>query len=109
MSDSRERTTGKARAAALRYTRGDDPAPVVTASGRGLVAERILEIAREHGIPIHSDPALVEVLSRLDLEQAIPAELYVVVAEVLAFIYRASGRPVESAGRPPENGRGGVG
>jgi flagellar biosynthesis protein len=97
-----------ARAAALRYTRGQDPAPVVTASGRGLVAERILEIAREHGIPIHRDPALVEVLSRLDLEQAIPPELYLVVAEILAFIHRASARAVEIGGMPPDNRRGGA-
>ncbi len=78
------------RAAALRYRRGEDRAPVLVAAGRGLVAERILEIAREEGIPIHQDHALVDVLSRLDLEQEIPPELYLVVAEVLAFIYRAA-------------------
>ena len=84
-----------ARAAALRYERGQDAAPVLTAKGQSAVADRILEIAREHGIPIHRDPGLVEVLSRLDLEQRIPPELYVVVVEILAFIYRAAARDVE--------------
>jgi flagellar biosynthesis protein len=91
MSDETGRSDGTTRAAALRYERGEDAAPVVTAAGRGIVADRILEIAREHEIPIHRNPALVDVLSRLDLEQAIPPELYLVVAEVLAFIYRAAG------------------
>lgn len=78
------------RAAALRYRRGEDRAPVVVAAGQGLVAERILAIAREEGIPIHQDRALVDTLSRMDLEEEIPAELYLVVAEILAFIYRAA-------------------
>lgn len=85
------------RAAALRYQREEDQAPQLVAKGRGLVAERILEIAREHGIPVHQDAALVDALSRLDVEQQIPIELYAVVAELLAFIYRAqaaaSGKP----------------
>ncbi len=78
------------RAAALRYRRGKDPAPVVVAAGRGVIAERILEIAREERIPIHQDPGLVEALSRLEIEKEIPPELYLVVAELLAFIYRAA-------------------
>lgn len=85
------------RAAALRYRQAEDEAPVVVAKGRGLVADRILQIAREQGIPIHQDPGLVDILSMLDLEQQIPPELYVVVAEVLAFIYRAQAA-VESGG-----------
>ena len=69
------------RAAALRYRREEDQAPRLVAKGRGELAERILDIAREHGIPIHRDAALVEVLSQLDLEQQIPVELYAVVAD----------------------------
>jgi flagellar biosynthesis protein len=54
-----------------------------------LVAERILAIAREHNIPVHQDPALVEVLSQLDVDEQIPPALYLAIAEVLAFLYRA--------------------
>ncbi len=97
------------RAAALRYRQAEDEAPVVVARGNGLIAERILDIAREHGIPIHKDPALVDVLSRLDIEQQIPPELYVVVAEILAFIYRAQASAVEITAQPPDNRGGGEG
>ena len=80
---------GPRRAAALGYERGVDAAPRLLAKGSGVIADRILEIAREHGIPVHQDRALVDVLSRLDIEQQIPPELYLVVAQILAFIYRA--------------------
>ncbi len=76
------------KAAALRYDCDESPAPRVVARGDGLVAERILAIAREHNIPIHQDPALVNVLSQLDLDQQIPPALYLAIAEVLAFLYR---------------------
>jgi len=76
------------KAIALKYKPGDDRAPRVTAKGTGRLAERIIEMARKHGIPVKDDPDLVEVLSRLDLHDEIPPELYVVVAELLAFIYR---------------------
>ena len=76
------------KAVALKYKPGDDHAPRVTAKGTGRLAERIIEMARKHGIPVKDDPDLVEVLSRLDLHDQIPPELYVVVAELLAFVYR---------------------
>jgi flagellar biosynthesis protein len=76
------------KAIALKYKPGDDHAPRVTAKGTGRLAERIIEMARKHGIPVKDDPDLVEVLSRLDLHEEIPPELYVVVAELLAFVYR---------------------
>jgi flagellar biosynthesis protein len=75
------------RAAALKYNRGDDSAPKMVAKGRGKVAEKIVEIAREHNVPIKEDKDLVEFLSTLDLYQEIPQELYKAVAEILAFIY----------------------
>jgi flagellar biosynthesis protein len=77
------------RVAALRYDHPKDRAPKLVARGEGHVAEKILALAREHGIPIHEDRELVEVLSRLDLEADIPGEVYQVVAEILAFLYRA--------------------
>ena len=75
------------RAAALKYHPGQDSAPRVTAKGSGLVAEKIIDLALRHGIPLQEDPALIQVLSQLDLNQEIPPAIYVVVAEILAFVY----------------------
>jgi flagellar biosynthesis protein len=75
------------KAVALKYKSGQDNAPKVAAKGTGLIAEKIIAVARKQGIPVKDDPNLIEVLSRLDLNQEIPPELYVVVAELLAFVY----------------------
>jgi len=75
-------------AAVLKYDAGKDPAPHLAAKGRGIVAEKIIELALKHDIPIRKDPALVQMLSRLDIDETIPHELYQAVAEVLAFVYR---------------------
>jgi flagellar biosynthesis protein len=85
-SDKKERLT----AVALKYKMNIDPAPIVVAKGKGLIAERIIQIAQEHHIPIREDPDLVEVLAKLELNQFIPTELFQAVAEILAFIYRMS-------------------
>ncbi|MCM3175271.1 EscU/YscU/HrcU family type III secretion system export apparatus switch protein [Paenibacillus sp. MER 99-2] len=77
------------KAVALKYVPGETEAPVVVAKGRGKVAEAILDKAKENGVPVQEDAALVEVLSKLDLDEQIPAELYQLVAEVLTYIYRA--------------------
>src|SRR6185295_9785299 len=74
-------------AVALQYERGKAPAPKIAAAGRGAVAERIIAIAREHNVPVREDPDLIQLLAKLDLGEAIPAELYPVIAEVFAFIY----------------------
>jgi flagellar biosynthesis protein len=74
-------------AVALRYRPDKDPAPKVAAKGSGLVAENIIDIARKHGIPVKDDPDLIEVLSKLDIEEEIPPTIYIVVAELLAYIY----------------------
>ena len=83
---------GPKRAAALRYDPQAGGAPRVVASGAGLIAERILELAREEGIPVREEPALVEALSQLELEQEIPPELYIAVAEVLVWAYGLESR-----------------
>jgi len=80
------------KAAALSYDQEKDVAPKVIARGKGYVAERILELAREHGIPLQEDSSLVELLVKLDLGDTIPYELYQAVAEVLAFVYRLERR-----------------
>jgi flagellar biosynthesis protein len=80
------------RAAALGYEPGKDAAPRVVASGEGRIADRIRTLAREYGIPIHEDPALVDVLAQLPLDETIPPALFAAVAEILGFLYRLQGR-----------------
>lgn len=75
------------RAIALAYEDGTH-APRVTATGSGLVAERILAVAREAGVPVRSDPALVQALAAIELGCEVPQELWVAVAETLAWAYR---------------------
>jgi flagellar biosynthesis protein len=84
------------KAAALKYNRGDASAPKTVAKGRGKVAEKIVEIAKAHNIPIKEDKDLVEFLSTLDLYQEIPQELYKVVAEIISFIYLLKDKAVRS-------------
>ncbi|WP_026340664.1 EscU/YscU/HrcU family type III secretion system export apparatus switch protein [Thioalkalivibrio sp. ALJT] len=78
-----------ARAVALEWDRRH--APRITASGSGLTAEAILRLAEEHGIPLHQDPALSEALAQIPLGSEIPEELYVAVAEILAFVFVLAG------------------
>ena len=75
-------------AVALKYDAATDDAPRVIAKGRGLVAEKIMALAREQGIPMREDPDLIQMLTQIDLDQEIPPSLYKVVAELLAFVYR---------------------
>jgi flagellar biosynthesis protein len=76
------------KAVALTYNDSEDPSPKVSASGRGIIAENILEVAKEHGVPIKEDESLVELLSKLNVSEVIPEKLYQAVAEVFAFIYK---------------------
>lgn len=80
------------KAVALKYDRKNDRAPRVIAKGRGNVAEKIIDIAKENKVPLYEDKNLIQILEALDLETEIPPELYRAVAEVLAFIYRLNGR-----------------
>jgi flagellar biosynthesis protein len=89
-------------AIALRYEPKKDAAPRLVAKGRGALAEKILELARLYNIPIRQDKKLLQILSRLDLEEKIPPEVNNAVAEILAFIYRLSHRPVEKATQEDE-------
>jgi flagellar biosynthesis protein len=76
------------KAVALRYKANEDRAPKITAKGQGPLAEKILDLARQHGVPVRQDADLMEMLSGLELNAEIPPETYVVVAEILAWIYR---------------------
>jgi flagellar biosynthesis protein len=85
--------TGSRRGAvALGYDRKKDRAPKVLAKGRGALEEKILEVAKAHGIPLQEDPVLVELLAKVEIDQEIPPILYQAVAEVLAFIYKLKGK-----------------
>lgn len=88
------------KAVAILYNRGHADAPQVVASGRGEVAARIIETARQSGVHILEDADLVELLARVPVGEEIPMELYQAIAEVLAFVYRVNGR-FRSEAEPP--------
>ena len=75
---------------ALSYKSEKDRAPKITAKGKGLVAEKIIALARAHGVPLKDDPDLVEVLSGLEIDKEIPADLYKAIAEIFVFIYQVN-------------------
>jgi flagellar biosynthesis protein len=77
-------------AVALDYQTGD--VPRVVAVGRGELGRRIIDTAREHGVPLEENPGLAEALSTIELDEAIPEALYRAVAEILGFILRAAGQ-----------------
>lgn len=85
----------KKKAVALKYDQQKDEAPIVAAKGSGRIAEEIIQLAEEHKIPVQKDEALLELLSEVDVNEKIPEELYKVVAELFAFIYRLD-RDVQS-------------
>lgn len=77
------------KAVALQYVPEEQEAPILVAKGKGIVAEKIIEKAKEYGVPIQEDSSLVEVLSQIDLNQQIPPELFQLVAEILSFVYQS--------------------
>ena len=98
MKPIKSKNEKKTAAASLKYDPGRDYAPQVTAAGKGYVAEKIIETAKDAGVPVYRDEALAETLSRLRVGDMIPRELFEVVAEVLAYVigidnqrHRASG------------------
>ena len=78
------------RAVALHYDGKN--APSVVAKGSGEIARQILAIAAKHDIPLHEDPELLALLAKLDLGQQIPENLYLAVAQIIAFAYYISGK-----------------
>ena len=92
------------RAVALQYG-ADDSAPVVVASGMGYLAERIVNVAQENGVPIYEDDSLATVLTQLNLGQEIPPELYQAIVEIyvyfLNFDVQNRRPPAEAAALPP--------
>lgn len=95
------KSTGKptAQAIAIVYNENESAAPKVVASGKGLIAEKIIATAREAGIHIQEDADLVELLSKIQIGDEIPTELYQTVAEVLAFVYQINEKFKEKTGK----------
>lgn len=81
----KEKDLSKLTAVALEYNPEED-APKVVASGKGVLAQRILEKGKEANVPVHKDDKLANTLSRLEIGEMIPPELYEVVAEILVFV-----------------------
>ena len=86
MSRAKKPSTAR-HAIALKWNPALDATPSVSATGSGVLADEIIRIAREHDIPIREDRDLVQILSLLDIGEAIPAEIHTAIAEILAFIY----------------------
>lgn len=86
MSEKKPKRT----AIALHYD--EKSAPRLTAKGEAEIAEKIIALAKEHDIPLHEDKQLTALLSQLELGSEIPRELYIAVAEVLAFAYMLTGK-----------------
>jgi flagellar biosynthesis protein len=80
------------RAVALRYDPQRDKAPKLVAKGKGHVADQILALARKNYVPVRQDPNLVQVLSKLNIDQEIPPQVYKAVAAILSFLYRVNRR-----------------
>ncbi|SFO82850.1 flagellar biosynthesis protein [Cohaesibacter marisflavi] len=84
-------------AVALHYEEGADEAPRVTAKGRGKTAERIIELAKEHGVVVEGNPALTQALANVELNEVIPEKLYAAVAAVIAFVMQEAEKKQKSA------------
>ena len=88
--EEENRNSSNKTAGALSYEEGDK-APKILATGKGYVAEKIIEAAKEENVPIHKDEKLAGTLSKLEIGDYIPKELYGVVAEILVFVDRVEG------------------
>lgn len=78
-------------AVALKYQLGTETLPRIVATGKGTVAEQILEVAFANGVKVREDADLVEILSAIEVDSDIPVEAIAAVAEILAYVYRANG------------------
>ena len=83
-----EEKKGNRSAIAVRYDIEKDKAPLIIATGRGIVADEIMRVAQDNQIPLYEDPKLTKLLSQIELDTEVPKELYVLVAQVLFFVYK---------------------
>lgn len=90
-----EKTPAQSKAIALKHNRGDNQAPHIVASGKGHVAEQIIQLAFANGIKVREDADLTELLTKIDIDTPIPLEAYAAVAEILAYVYKANAAAVQ--------------
>ncbi len=88
-----KKKTGRQTAVALQESEELGDAPTITAAGRGVLAEKILQLAFDNGIKVREDSALAEMLAKIELDSPIPSEAFMAVAEILAYVYEANGKP----------------
>lgn len=98
----------KAIAVALDDGSGSDGVPHITATGRGAVAEQILNVAFERGIKVRQDADLAEILAKFDIDSPIPVEALAAVAEILSYVYLSNNKqadetPAEQVPNPTED------
>jgi len=82
----------KKKAVALKYDKEKNRAPVIGAKGEGKTAQKIIQIAKENGVPLKKDEDLVELLSKVELDKEVPPQMYKAIAEVFSFIYSVTRR-----------------
>ncbi|HWK59894.1 MAG TPA: EscU/YscU/HrcU family type III secretion system export apparatus switch protein [Eoetvoesiella sp.] len=100
MSATQNANAGRPSAVAIAYDKSD-AAPRVVAKGYGSLAETIIRTARENGLYVHESPELVGLLMQVDLDQHIPPQLYVAIAELLAWLYKLeAGQPAKAPAKP---------
>lgn len=105
MSDQKENKSQQIpvlNAAALKYD--GENAPQLIAKGKGLLAQQIIETAKEHDVHIHSDPVLVKVLEQLELGDEVPEQMYLAVAKIIAFAYFLRGKHPDYKPQPTSDG-----
>ena len=78
-------------------------APTITAKGHDALAEKIIAIAREHGIPLYENADLVSALATMELGDHIPESLYLIIAEIIAFAYYLQGKAPKNWQPPPSS------
>lgn len=89
-----KRKTGRQTAVALSDGHDSDAqVPIIKAAGRGVLAEKIIQMAFENGVRVREDTALAEMLATIEIDSPIPTEAFQVVAEILSYVYKADGRP----------------
>jgi flagellar biosynthesis protein len=102
-ANSNAKTSNK-HATALQYNPQNNTAPTVVAKGENALAEDIIALAQQHGVLIHEDPHLAKILNSLDIGQSVPQEIFIVVAELVAFSYVLQGKfPENWQGSSPIN------
>ena len=96
MTKDKEEQKKLKQAVAIRYNADKDRAPKVTAKGKGVAADKILQLGKQHSIPVYQNKTLTSMLMAIEIDHEVPPELYSAVAEVLAYIYRIDQRVAKS-------------